>query len=95
MPEDVLDFLWHGIQIAPGCRHRMSSTAWRTPTLLSPQGGLSFSLWRGGVVAYCRGPYCVLAYEAVQILRKKGIKARRMEDGYPEWRLRGLPVDMG
>ena len=47
------------------------------------------------VVAYCRGPYCVLAYEAVQILRKKGIKARRMEDGYPEWRLRGLPVDMG
>jgi rhodanese-related sulfurtransferase/DNA-binding transcriptional ArsR family regulator len=47
------------------------------------------------VVAYCRGPYCVLAYEAVQVLRKKGIKARRMEDGYPEWRLRGLPIDMG
>ncbi len=47
------------------------------------------------VVAYCRGPYCLLAYEAVQVLRKKGIKARRMEDGYPEWRLRGLPVDMG
>jgi rhodanese-related sulfurtransferase/DNA-binding transcriptional ArsR family regulator len=47
------------------------------------------------VVAYCRGPYCVLAYEAVQILRKNGIKARRMEDGFPEWRLRGLPVDMG
>lgn len=47
------------------------------------------------VVAYCRGPYCVLAYEAVQVLRKKGVKARRMEDGYPEWRLRGLPVDMG
>ena len=46
------------------------------------------------VVAYCRGPYCVLAYEAVQVLRKKGVKARRMEDGYPEWRLRGLPVDM-
>jgi rhodanese-related sulfurtransferase/DNA-binding transcriptional ArsR family regulator len=45
------------------------------------------------VVAYCRGPYCLLAYEAVQVLRKKGIKARRMEDGYPEWRLRGLPVE--
>lgn len=45
------------------------------------------------VVAYCRGPYCLLAYEAVQLLRKKGIKARRLEDGYPEWRLRGLPVE--
>lgn len=47
------------------------------------------------VVAYCRGPYCLLAYEAVQVLRKKGIKARRLEDGYPEWRLRGLPVEKG
>jgi rhodanese-related sulfurtransferase/DNA-binding transcriptional ArsR family regulator len=45
------------------------------------------------VVAYCRGPYCLLAYEAVQVLRKKGIKARRLEDGYPEWRLHGLPVE--
>ena len=47
------------------------------------------------VVAYCRGPYCLLAYEAVQVLRKKGIKARRLEDGYPEWRLHGLPVEKG
>jgi rhodanese-related sulfurtransferase/DNA-binding transcriptional ArsR family regulator len=46
------------------------------------------------VVAYCRGPYCLLAYEAVQVLRKKGIRARRLEDGYPEWRLRGLPVEI-
>ena len=46
------------------------------------------------VVAYCRGPYCLLAYEAVEVLRKKGIKARRLEDGYPEWRLRGLPVEV-
>jgi len=45
------------------------------------------------VVAYCRGPYCLLAYEAVQILRKKGIKARRLEDGYPEWKSAGLPVE--
>jgi len=47
------------------------------------------------IVAYCRGPYCVLAFEAVVRLRKKGLKARRLEDGYPEWRLRGLPVEMG
>jgi len=46
------------------------------------------------VVAYCRGPYCLLAYEAVQVLRKKGIKARRLEDGYPEWKSAGLPVEV-
>ncbi len=45
------------------------------------------------VVAYCRGPYCLLAYEAVRVLRKKGIKARRLVDGYPEWKSAGLPVD--
>jgi rhodanese-related sulfurtransferase/DNA-binding transcriptional ArsR family regulator len=45
------------------------------------------------VVAYCRGPYCLLAYEAVQLLRKKGIKARRLEDGYPEWKSAGFPVE--
>ena len=45
------------------------------------------------VVAYCRGPYCLLAYEAVQLLRKKGIQARRLEEGYPEWKSAGLPVD--
>ncbi len=45
------------------------------------------------VVAYCRGPYCVLAYEAVAKLREKGLKARRLQDGYPEWKLAGLPVE--
>lgn len=44
------------------------------------------------VVAYCRGPYCVLAPEAVERLRARGFKARRLEDGMPEWRLAGLPV---
>lgn len=45
------------------------------------------------VVAYCRGPHCVLAFDAVARLRKKGLKARRLEDGYPEWKLMGLPVE--
>ncbi len=45
------------------------------------------------VVAYCRGPHCVLAFDAVARLRKKGMKARRMEDGYPEWQVAGLPVE--
>jgi len=47
------------------------------------------------VVAYCRGPYCVLAYEAVAALRKKGISAKRLEDGFPEWKKAGLPVETG
>jgi len=47
------------------------------------------------VVAYCRGPHCVLAFDAVERLRRKGLKARRLEDGYPEWKLMGLPVESG
>jgi rhodanese-related sulfurtransferase/DNA-binding transcriptional ArsR family regulator len=47
---------------------------------------------RKEVVAYCRGPYCLMSYDAVQLLRKKGLKARRLENGLPEWRLAGLPV---
>jgi ArsR family transcriptional regulator len=45
------------------------------------------------IVAYCRGPYCVLSYEAVAMLRARGFKARRLEDGLPEWRAAGLPVE--
>src|SRR5438034_1005456 len=45
------------------------------------------------IVAYCRGPYCVLSYEAVAALRTKGFKVRRLEDGFPEWRAAGLPVE--
>jgi rhodanese-related sulfurtransferase/biotin operon repressor len=47
---------------------------------------------RKEVVAYCRGPYCLMAYDAVALLRKKGLKARRLQNGLPEWRLAGLPV---
>jgi rhodanese-related sulfurtransferase len=46
------------------------------------------------VVAYCRGPYCVFADQAVRLLRRRGREARRLEDGYPEWRRADLPVDM-
>ncbi len=45
------------------------------------------------VVAYCRGPHCVLAFDAVARLRQQGLKARRLEDGYPEWKTAGLPVE--
>ncbi len=50
-----------------------------------PDGGL--------IVAYCRGPYCVMSFEAVAALRARGFKAMRLEDGYPEWKAAGLPVE--
>ena len=45
------------------------------------------------IVAYCRGPHCVLAFDAVAKLREKGITARRLDGGLPEWKLEGLPVE--
>jgi ArsR family transcriptional regulator len=47
------------------------------------------------IVAYCRGEYCVLSFEAVALLRTRGFKVRRLEDGLPEWRAAGLPVVTG
>jgi rhodanese-related sulfurtransferase/DNA-binding transcriptional ArsR family regulator len=46
------------------------------------------------IIAYCRGRYCVLSFEAVAQLRKLGFKARRLEDGLPEWKAAGLPVEV-
>ena len=45
------------------------------------------------IIAYCRGPYCVLSFEAVSTLRGRGFKARRFEEGYPEWRAAGLAIE--
>jgi ArsR family transcriptional regulator len=45
------------------------------------------------VMAYCRGPWCVMSFEAVAALRGRGIAARRLEDGMPEWKAAGLPVE--
>jgi rhodanese-related sulfurtransferase len=47
------------------------------------------------VVAYCRGPYCVYADDAVRELIRKGYRARRLIDGFPEWKRAGLPVEQG
>ena len=44
------------------------------------------------IVAYCRGPHCILAFDAVARLREKGYMARRLQDGFPEWKSAGLPV---
>jgi rhodanese-related sulfurtransferase len=48
---------------------------------------------RRQIVAYCRGPYCVYADDAVRALRARGLKARRLDVGFPEWRRAGLPVE--
>ena len=45
------------------------------------------------VVAYCRGPHCILAFDAVSRLREHGLSARRLQDGFPEWKQAGLPVE--
>jgi rhodanese-related sulfurtransferase/DNA-binding HxlR family transcriptional regulator len=47
------------------------------------------------VVAYCRGPFCVYADDAVRLLRRRGVQARRLEDGFPEWKRAGLAVAVG
>lgn len=46
------------------------------------------------VVAYCRGPHCVFSFDAVEKLRLKGVKASRLEDGFPEWKSAGYPVEL-
>jgi rhodanese-related sulfurtransferase len=48
---------------------------------------------RQEIVAYCRGPYCVYADDAVRLLRARGLKARRLDVGFPEWQRAGLPVE--
>jgi rhodanese-related sulfurtransferase len=48
---------------------------------------------RREIVAYCRGPYCVYADDAVRLLRARGLRARRLDVGFPEWRRAGLPVE--
>jgi rhodanese-related sulfurtransferase len=49
---------------------------------------------RREIVAYCRGPYCVYADDAVRLLRRRGLQARRLDVGFPEWRRAGRPVEM-
>jgi ArsR family transcriptional regulator len=45
------------------------------------------------IVAYCRGPYCVLSFEAVAALRERGFNVRRFDQGFPEWKAAGLPIE--
>lgn len=49
---------------------------------------------RNEIIAYCRGPFCVFADEAVALLSKKGYNAIRLEEGFPDWQLEGLPIEV-
>ena len=61
---------------------------------LSALGSLAPKLpRRRQIVAYCRGPYCVYADDAVRLLQARGLKARRLDVGFPEWRRAGLPIE--
>lgn len=57
------------------------------------ESGLAKLSKRREVVAYCRGPYCLMSFEAVLKLRQRGWKARRLQHGFPEWKAAGLPVE--
>ena len=59
------------------------------------EGQLALLPSEAEIVAYCRGPYCVLVPRGLALLRRHGFHARRLEDGFPEWRLAGLPVATG
>jgi rhodanese-related sulfurtransferase len=65
----------------------------RSAPIASLDGLVSKLPRRRDIVAYCRGPYCVYADDAVRLLRARGLKARRLDVGFPEWRRAGLPVE--
>jgi len=97
---ELVDRANRGEVVILDVRPRAEFVAGHIPGALSvPLGELDDVLGRlrkrAPIVAYCRGPYCVLAPQAVERLRARGFKARRLADGMPEWRLAGLPVAVG
>jgi len=95
--EELLRRVRAGRAVVIDVRPREEYRAGHIPGALSiPLGELDKRLSelpaRKEIVAYCRGPYCVMAYEAVARLRARGRRARRLTDGFPEWRASGLPV---
>lgn len=98
--EELVDLTGRGKVVILDVRPAAEFAAGHIPGALSvPLDQLDEALARlprrSEIVAYCRGPYCVLAPEAVQRLRSKGYRARRLAGGMPEWRLAGMPVAGG
>ena len=98
--EELLARAAKGKVVILDVRPAVEFVAGHIPGALSvPLGELDAALARlpkrTEIVAYCRGPYCVLSPQAVERLAAKGYRARRLADGFPEWRLAGLPVAVG
>ena len=96
--EDLLDRVRKGLVTVLDVRPKEEYAAGHLPGAVNiPIGELEKRLTslpkRREFVAYCRGPYCLMSYDAVALLRKKGFRARRLEAGMPEWRHAGLPVE--
>lgn len=84
------------IDVRPADEYRAGHIAGALSVPLDDLDGALRRLPRGKeIVAYCRGPYCVFSYDAVALLRARGRRARRLADGFPEWRAAGLPVADG
>jgi rhodanese-related sulfurtransferase/DNA-binding MarR family transcriptional regulator len=82
------------LDVRPEPEFRAGHIAGARSTPLEALGDLAAELpRRREIVAYCRGPYCVYADDAVRLLRARGLRARRLDVGYPEWRRAGLPVE--
>lgn len=81
------------LDVRPEDEYRLGHLPGAVNVSLSALRGRKFKLPKNRqVVAYCRGPYCVLSFEAVRLLRERGYKARRLEDGFPEWKAAGFAV---
>src|SRR5437016_5144228 len=83
------------LDVRPEAEYRAGHIAGATSAPLEQLPAMVASLpKRREVVAYCRGPYCVYADDAVRLLRAQGVRARRLDVGFPEWRRAGLPFEM-
>jgi len=83
------------LDVRPELEYRAGHIAGARSAPLTALASLTSELpRRKEIVAYCRGPYCVYADDAVRLLRERGLKARRLDVGYPEWRRSGLPVEV-
>jgi rhodanese-related sulfurtransferase len=83
------------LDVRPEPEYRAGHIAGARSAPLPALGELAAKLpRRREIVAYCRGPYCVYADDAVRLLRERGLKARRLDVGFPEWRRAGLPVEI-
>jgi rhodanese-related sulfurtransferase len=82
------------LDVRPEPEYRAGHIVGARSAPLSALGAVATTLpRRREIVAYCRGPYCVYADDAVRLLRARGLRARRLDVGFPEWRRAGLPVE--